>query len=284
MLSEESIIVPVCTKACSAKWQHCAEQDASMEEHLTEDNEANVSHRNPPWAWDELILALDLYFEMYPNIGDLTHPKIVELSTLLNALPIHTNRPDAVRYRNPAGVTMKLNNFLGLDPNYEGVGLQHGSKADGEVWEEFSQDRQHLHELATAIRAFAAVPDSASQPIDDEDDSATEGVVLMRQHRMRERNQSLVRRKKEQVLQRDGVLRCEACQFAFVELYGALGHGFIECHHTLPLSQLRPRQRTSLQDLALVCANCHRMLHRGRQVLPIAALQAIIQSAHARQR
>src|SRR5579859_6853658 len=106
-----------------------------MNKQPTERGEGDAGHRNPPWARDELILTLDLYFEMYPNIGDLTHPKIGDLSTLLNALPIHTHRPDAMRYRNPAGVTMKLNNFLGLDPNYEGVGLQHGSKADREVWE-----------------------------------------------------------------------------------------------------------------------------------------------------
>lgn len=251
---------------------------------MDEHNEQKAAQRNPPWAQDELILALDLYFEMYPNIGDLTHPKIIELSTLLNALPIHANRPDAARYRNPAGVTMKLNNFLGLDPTYEGMGLQHGSKADREVWEEYSQDRQRLHDLATAIRAFASVPDIPPPFMDDEDDSAAEGEILLRQHRMRERNQSLLRRKKEQIVQRDGILRCEACQFAFVDLYGELGDGFIECHHTLPLSQLRPGQRTSLQDLALVCSKCHRMLHRGRQVLTIAALRGIIQAAHVPQR
>jgi len=41
-----------------------------------------------------------------------------------------------------------------------------------------------------------------------------------------------------------------------------LGEGFAECHHTLPMGQAAGERRTRLADLAVVCANCYRMLHR----------------------
>jgi hypothetical protein len=94
--------------------------------------------------------------------------------------------------------------------------------------------------------------------------SATEGAVLYRLHRHRERNKGLVRRKKADVRRATGRLACEACTFDFVEVYGDLGEGVAECHHRVPLGQLTEETVTRIEDLAIVCANCHRILHRKR--------------------
>ena len=99
---------------------------------------------------------------------------------------------------------------------------------------------------------------------------------LFRLHRTRERNSSLVKRKKAQVLEEVGYLSCGVCGFSFSDFYGSVGEGLIECHHIVPLSQLRPGQRTKLSDLGLVCANCHRVLHRGGEKLSIPALRRLI--------
>jgi len=75
-----------------------------------------MPERNPPWARDELILALDLYFRlMGPDKLPHGKPEVVELSRILKSLPIHTERPDLARFRNTSGVYMKLSNFLSLD-------------------------------------------------------------------------------------------------------------------------------------------------------------------------
>ena len=55
---------------------------------------------------------------------------------------------------------------------------------------------------------------------------------------------------------------CQVCAHRFEEAYGPIGHEFAEAHHIVPLSQLRESVKTRLEDLATVCANCHRMLHR----------------------
>jgi 5-methylcytosine-specific restriction protein A len=56
--------------------------------------------------------------------------------------------------------------------------------------------------------------------------------------------------------------------------YGDLGAGFAECHHKLPLAA--GERRTLLSDLAIVCANCHRMLHRRSPWLTVEELQEIL--------
>lgn len=237
-----------------------------------QDSGTKSKPRNPPWQRDELILALDLYFRHPPKTVSQTHPAVIELSELLNALPIHANRPDGERFRNPNGVYMKLGNFLRFDPNYEGAGLSRGGKLEEQIWNEFAEDRERLQRLATAIAAGYSTVSNDIQ-LDDEDESEfPEGRVLYRLHRQRERNTNLVKKKKQSAK----ALCCKVCGFDFLAVYGEIGRGYIECHHTLPISEYSSERKTRLEDLALVCANCHRMLHRRRPWLSIDALSTLI--------
>lgn len=60
-----------------------------------------------------------------------------------------------------------------------------------------------------------------------------------------------------------GKLEWELWSFDFFHTYGEVGYEFMECHHKLPLSQLSEKTITKLNDLMLVSANFHRMLHRA---------------------
>ena len=44
--------------------------------------------RNPPWARDELILALDLYLRLDRRLPNPTDPDAVALSAMLNTWPM----------------------------------------------------------------------------------------------------------------------------------------------------------------------------------------------------
>lgn len=237
-----------------------------------EEPESASKPRNPPWQRDELILALDLYFRHPPKTISQTHPAVVALSELLNSLPIHPSRPDAERFRNPNGVYMKLGNFLRFDPDYEGADLSRGGKLEELIWNEFSNYRNRLHKLAEAIKSGFSTATKDAQLDDEEESEFPEGRVLYRLHRQRERNSALVKKKKASAER----LACEVCGFDFEATYGELGTGYIECHHTQPISEYDSSQKTRLQDLALVCANCHRMLHRRRPWLRIQQLAALI--------
>ena len=110
-----------------------------------------MAPRNPPWQRDELILALDLYFRHNPSHISSSHPEVIELSHTLNSLPIHRDKPDGVRFRNPNGVYMKMCNYLRLDPSYQGKGLERGGKLEEEIWLEFADDRELLRKVAQGI-------------------------------------------------------------------------------------------------------------------------------------
>ncbi len=75
--------------------------------------------------------------------------------------------------------------------------------------------------------------------------------------------------------------KCSVCGFDFEMVYGELGTGYIEIHHKKPLYSLEEEivvdPRT---DLAPVCSNCHRMLHRRRnRITTIEELKKLIDSS-----
>jgi predicted HNH restriction endonuclease len=81
------------------------------------------------------------------------------------------------------------------------------------------------------------------------------GPGATREHRFRERDRSLVNKKKQEALKVSGRLECEVCAFYFLAVYGEIGRNFAECHHALPISDLAEARETRLSDLAIVCAN-----------------------------
>lgn len=85
------------------------------------------------WSEQELIVAFNLYcklpFGQYHNHNN----KVIELSKILG--------------RTPSSVSLKLCNFARLDPLHQkrGIkGMQHGSKLDEKIWNEFNQNWEEL--------------------------------------------------------------------------------------------------------------------------------------------
>jgi 5-methylcytosine-specific restriction protein A len=232
--------------------------------------------RNPTWQRDELILALDLYFRCPPTKCSKESKEVIQLSELLNRLPIHGVKSEGNKFRNPNGVYMKLCNFLRFDPSYPGKGLRAGGKEEESVWYEFSSDHALLRKTAAAIAQGSHTTVGRLQDENDSDElSFPEGKILYRIHRTRERNVKLVRKAKELAM-KTGLLSCQVCNFNFENEYGDIGKGFIECHHTVPVSEYQSKQETKLKDLSLVCSNCHKMLHRRRPWLSVHELSELI--------
>lgn len=237
--------------------------------------------RNPVWSRDELILALDLYFRVSPTHTSDKHPDIVKLSETLNSLPIHPNVVRVESFRNANGVYMKLCNFLRFDPEYKGSGLKGGGRLEEKIWGEFASNRDALQNAANTIRAGASLvapPVDEQEELEEKEQEFPEGRIITKLHARRERNPSLTKKKKDAVIAQSGALTCEVCGFDFAQAYGDLGKGFAECHHILPLSTLASPKKTKLSDLAIVCANCHRMLHRARPWKSIEELRDMLRA------
>jgi 5-methylcytosine-specific restriction protein A len=242
------------------------------------------SQRNPPWTRDELILALDFYFAHRRTMPDKRSEDIAALSQEINATAQRLGLSGSETLRNPNGVYMKLMNLRSHDPEFTErgrKGLSRGNKDEKVVWDQFVGDLHRLREAAEAIRARLAEESGGEERVEEFDEpeiaEAAEGRLVTRLHRTRERNRKLVRSKKAK-FQKDngGRLFCEACGFDFEREYGERGTGFIECHHTWPVHTLRAGQKTKLTELALLCANCHRMIHSKTPWLDLEELRRII--------
>lgn len=241
-------------------------------------------HTNPAWLRDELILALDLYMKNPTSTPGKGSAEVAELSRILNELGRKLGQGTEPDYRNPNGVYMKLMNFRRFDPVFIDSGrkgLTRGNKDEQVVWEEFSSDPVRLEKAAAAIRAVliggGSLPDVSRYEDEEEGQlEAQEGKLLTRLHRFRERSRTLVLRRKEQALRQHGRLFCQACGFDFQQVYGERGKGFIECHHTKPVHEVQPGEKTRLDDLALLCANCHRMVHAARPWLQVEQMRLLV--------
>lgn len=236
--------------------------------------------RSVAWLRDELILVLDIYMGGH---GNTTRAERDEASALLRAIPVEARLTGNPSFRSRAAVARKLGNFAAIDPSNDIGGLPHLGRGDREVWEEFAGELSRLRAAAAAIRANLAsvTPDEADTTEGDIAD-APEGRVLTRTHRVRERNAKLVAQRKVNAKQADGRVACEGCGFDFEAAYGERGADFIECHHTVPVSSLRPGSRTRIADLALVCPNCHRMIHRRAPWLTMDELRVLVTKQKAR--
>ena len=100
------------------------------------------------------------------------------------------------------------------------------------------------------------------------DEAFPEGTHVEKMHKFRERSSRVVREAKRLYAKRNrGRSPCEVCGFDFAKIYGKRGTSFIEAHHRIPLSDLDGQRqkdvKTKTSDLAMVCSNCHRMLHRS---------------------
>jgi len=108
--------------------------------------------------------------------------------------------------------------------------------------------------------------------------AAMEGAERMSLVRHRKREQSLRDAKVAETKKLgNGSLHCEVpgCGFDFEIVYGELGRDYAQVHHLNPLGDRTTPSQTKLNDLAVVCANCHAMIHRGGKCRP---LQTLIQA------
>lgn len=99
--------------------------------------------------------------------------------------------------------------------------------------------------------------------------AAVEGELYKSEAMFRSRNRALIRAKKAA-----SNYRCEVCDMSFAQVYGRLGDSYIIAHHIEPISG--GARTTTLDDIALVCANCHAMLHAAVPAFAVSALRDLV--------
>lgn len=125
--------------------------------------------------------------------------------------------------------------------------------------------------LTNAASATAVEEISSSPPADIEDDIVgVEGRLLVRMHVYKERDRAFAARAKKYYRDKNnGKLTCEACGLDPIALYGIDGERCIEAHHKVPIEELQPDSITRVEEMAMVCASCHRIIHTRKPCLPV---------------
>lgn len=223
-------------------------------------------HGNPRWTREEVILALALYLDCREAIPGPRDPRVIELSNLLRRNPLHEQAARMPTFRNPDGVAFKIQNLRSVAT---GKGLPNTAEIDEIVWREFGSEKTRVDLIAQQIKDQIETAEPANVPVDDEE--FAEGRLVTRAHLSRERNGKLRRHvlKQRRV---DGSLSCDCCGVVAPSTSPELDDAIFEVHHLVPLAAAQART-TKVSDTALLCANCHRIVHRliartKRWVLP----------------
>lgn len=103
-----------------------------------------------------------------------------------------------------------------------------------------------------------------------------EGKVVERTHKARERSSAVVQIAKDNFKKKHGKLFCQVCGFDFEGKYGNIGKNFIEGHHTIAVRDMTPDYKTKPEEIAMLCANCHRMAHKRRPWLTMKDLSKLL--------
>jgi HNH endonuclease len=168
----------------------------------------------------------------------------------------------------------KLSKFTGPQkkwtPNYNStcalVPMSGLSQFEGRILRPFFSLRLRDLESQLLEESITAEEDNAlaSLPKKKYEEARRELLFHKRFEMVLTRNRKLVQEAKKYFKAKHGKLFCEGCAFDFQVVYGDRGSDFIEAHHSMPIAQIKPGTKLKVTDLRMVCANCHRMLHRCR--------------------
>jgi hypothetical protein len=116
---------------------------------------------------------------------------------------------------------------------------------------------QHGYVPSDDTASAAEVEEAA----DELPEGGDEGRLRLVSHYRRERKKSvsITAKRIARRLRSDRFLVCEICAMVPEKIYG---EDTIEAHHRIPLNQVTGSIRVMPSDLAMLCPNCHRAVHK----------------------
>jgi 5-methylcytosine-specific restriction protein A len=218
--------------------------------------------RNPDWTEDEIVLVIDFLQRTQGQVPDVTNTELVALSNRLQSMPVHSLEVRQPAFRSPNSVRLKCFNLLANEPGlYPATNLV---KTNTEIWRRYWGDPKAVAALVDQIGVAAESLADNSSDTDDADDTFQEGGLVLRAHRARERHPGLRKKLLAHLRKSKVPFGCVGCRTSKDDyaLLGSVAERVFEVHHIRPLGKPGHGSRTTtLKDLVLLCANCHRLIH-----------------------
>ncbi|WP_207642477.1 hypothetical protein [Desulfosporosinus sp. I2] len=207
------------------------------------------------WTRDEVILGLDVLFSHGRRHLSMDSEAIIDLSNLLNRLPIIPIAKRNDTFRNTAGVSSQLSRFLwSLKYNEKHANI---GRIFTIIYEEYKERPGELHEIAQAIRRNESVIRQVGFGASEEADGFPEGAILCHLHRHLEHQQGFQFKNR--------VAQCAICCVRVDHIYGSLPNvQFLEPHLLVPPTEISPDMTYVEEYFIMVCPNCHSILHQIR--------------------
>ena len=101
-----------------------------------------------------------------------------------------------------------------------------------------------------------------------QEQEALEGQSYKAETTFRKRCRALIEAKKA-----NSNGQCEACGFSFEKRYGSLSGDCLIAHHINPIGQRHGSSKTTLDDIALLCPNCHVVVHTQNPPMSLEVLR-----------
>lgn len=208
---------------------------------------------NTSFTRDEAILALDVLCFTNELRLNKESKEIIELSELLNDLPIIPLPARHNNFRSSGGVNGQLSKFKSSynkskkDPDVGSIFY--------EIADEFDGKKDELHKIACAIRKNREFFKTATFGSEFEGADFPEGALLFYLHRVLEARDGRKTAPAE---------TCEICHLNLAEVYKPIPGGFLQNHLTVPITELDGSKRYKADDFITVCPNCHAALHKRR--------------------
>jgi predicted HNH restriction endonuclease len=180
--------------------------------------------------------------------------KIKTAKRKANLSPYYLELNNVVSFKNeiPAILMVpRLEIFQGRSPSKWGVTFQGAIRSISET------------DFDSILREGRGDKSSTSAVMDGELELAfREGKRSLVSHYIIERSRELRAAKIAEISKGKSTFDCEACGMNFREAYGDVIGDYCEVHHKIPLNSLGGETKLSTKDLSILCANCHRAIHR----------------------
>lgn len=157
---------------------------------------------------------------------------------------------------------------IGYKPNFRPSGnVYRVSKAEDKL-SRFDGIEGYVAHL-TKKEVFTVYEHRTEYKVDDiTDQEYEEGERKIKEISYFKRNPKLVEEAKKHY-----GYNCQVCGFNFEKNYGDIGKNYIECHHKNPLSERDDNFHSTIQDVCMLCSNCHRMIHGSIPALSLDELK-----------
>jgi predicted HNH restriction endonuclease len=138
-------------------------------------------------------------------------------------------------------------------------------------WTVLKLTGERLRRLEKAIGRASHKSETQKKSYQDAVLEALEGDTHRVEVRFRKRNRALIDAKK---MESNGA--CTVCQFNFVARYVGLKRDCLVAHHVKPIGKRKKATKTTLDDIDLLCPNCHAAVHTKDPPITAADLRKML--------